>query len=135
MKIRSPSTANVWTCSLDCEAIDKPTQRIVLLARKKDLPAGFSYASLRQYHIANEALLTTVHNLNVLSDFRMTLSGGRIALGLLKGLESWAKAAKADELLFHVTSGVDLERAHKFAKRADFSLIGGSYAKSTAAGC
>jgi hypothetical protein len=36
----------------------------------------------------------------------------------------------AHEVLFHVTSGVDLARSHKLAKRMGFELIGGSYGKN-----
>lgn len=57
------------------------------------------------------------------------LGGGKAALGLLMGVETWSKARGAREVLLHVTSGVDLARTHKLAKRAGFQLIGGSYAK------
>jgi hypothetical protein len=36
----------------------------------------------------------------------------------------------AHEVLFHVTSGVDLARSHKLAKRMGFELIGGNYGKN-----
>ena len=72
-------------------------------------------------------LITTINNMNVKRSVRRSLSGGKVAIGLMNGVKSWSKARGAQEVLFHVTSGVDLARAHKFAKHAGFQFIGGSY--------
>jgi len=58
------------------------------------------------------------------------LSGGRVALSLLRGVTSWSKARGAKEILFHVTSGVQMKATHSLAKRMGFEVIGGSYAKA-----
>ena len=101
-----------------------------LLCWDKDKPVGFVYCSVGEYHIGTGTLVTTIHNLNVLKDVRHSLKGGRVALGLLNGVASWSKARNSAEILFHVTSDVELGRTHKFIKRLGYRFIGGSYAKS-----
>ncbi|WP_321362569.1 hypothetical protein [uncultured Celeribacter sp.] len=102
----------------------------ILLAYKSERLVGIAYCSVGEYHIGTGALLTTIHNLNVAKDIRDRLNGGRVALGLFKGVETWSQARGAKEVLFHVTSGVDLGRAHKLAKRMGYQFIGGSYGKA-----
>ena len=97
------------------------------LATKGDTPLGMLYCSTGEYHIGTDILLTIIHNISVRRDVRECLSGGRVALGLLSGAKSWSKARGAKEILLHVTSGVDLARSHKFAKRMGFQFVGGSY--------
>lgn len=111
-------------------AMADPKRRAVMLARRGNDPVGFAYCSAGEYHIGKGALITTIHNINVSRHVRASLSGGRVALGLFKGVETWSKARSAREVLFHVTSDVDLARSHKFAKRMGFQFIGGSYAKA-----
>lgn len=108
-------------------AIGDPKQHGIFLATKDDTPLGMLYCSTGEYHIGTDVLLTTIHNINVRRDVRETLSGGRVALGLISGARSWSKARGAEEVLLHVTSGVDLAGSHKFAKRMGFEFVGGSY--------
>jgi len=108
----------------------KDTKRhAVMLASRGEVPVGFAYCSVGEYHIGEGVLLTTIHNMNVSRSIRSSLSGGRVALGLFKGIETWSKARGAQEILFHVTSDVSLARSHKLAKRIGYKFIGGSYAK------
>lgn len=111
-------------------AFENPTRYGVMLAIKNEKPVGFAYSSVGEYHIGKGVLLTTIHNMNVSMHVRSKLSGGRIALGLFKGVETWSQARGAKEVLFHVTSDIQLARAHKLAKRMGFKFIGGSYVKS-----
>ncbi|AUQ76669.1 hypothetical protein PhaeoP71_03848 (plasmid) [Phaeobacter piscinae] len=46
---------------------------------------------------------------------------------LVQGLHRWAKTQNAREVSLHVTSGVDLPRAHKLAIRLGYELTGGNY--------
>lgn len=110
-------------------ALADPKRHAVMLCWDDGKPVGFVYCSIGEYHIGAGTLLTTVHNINVLKEVRHTLKGGRAALGLLKGVDSWSRARNASEILFHVTSEVDLGRTHKFIKRLGYRFIGGSYAK------
>ena len=110
-------------------ALKDPKRNAVMLAHKGKTPVGFAYCSVGEYHIGEGALITTIHNMNVSRSVRAGLSGGRVALGLFKGIETWSAARGAKEVLFHVTSDVDLARAHKLAKRIGYKFIGGSYVK------
>jgi hypothetical protein len=56
---------------------------------------------------------------------RPRLSGGTIALGLMRGVMTWPKSRGAQEVLFHVTSGVEVAHSHKLARRLGFALVGG----------
>ncbi|PRY94225.1 hypothetical protein [Donghicola tyrosinivorans] len=102
----------------------------VLLCRDATQLVGMVYCSIGEYHIGAATLLTTIHNMNVRPDVRHKLRGGYAALGLLRGVESWSQARNASEILFHVTSDVELQRTHSFIKKRGYRFIGGSYAKS-----
>ncbi|MDX8355529.1 hypothetical protein [Cognatiyoonia sp. IB215182] len=110
-------------------AISDPKQHAVMVCWDADRPVGFVFCSVGEYHIGAGTLVTTIHNLNVLKDVRHSLKGGRVAIGLLNGVTSWSRARSAAEVLFHVTSDVELGRTHKFIKRLGYRFIGGSYAK------
>jgi len=116
---------------LAAAAFKKQDRQAVMLAFKSDLPVGIAYCSIGEYHIGSGLLLTTIHNINVTRSVRETLSGGKVALGLFRGIETWSKARGASEILLHVTSGVHTDRAHKLAKRLGYKFIGGSYAKTS----
>lgn len=110
-------------------ALERDKHQGILLAYQNDALVGAAFCSIGEYHIGTDALLTTIHVISVARSVRNKLNGGRVALGLFKGVETWARARGAQEVLFHVTSGVDLGRSHKLAKRMGFKFIGGSYAK------
>ena len=111
-------------------AISDPKRHAAMMAWDGGKPVGFAYGSIGEYHIGTGTLVTTIHNINVLSEVRHSLRGGRVALGLFRGIETWSKARSSKEILFHVTSDVDLSRTHKFIKRLGYRFIGGSYARS-----
>lgn len=102
----------------------------ILLCRDEAKLVGMLYCSIGEYHIGMGSLITTIHNLNVRPEMRHKLRGGYVAVGLLRGVETWAQARKSSEVLFHVTSGVELQRTHSFIKKRGYHFIGGSYAKS-----
>lgn len=116
--------------AIAARAIAKPDRHGAMICRAKGKPIGFAYCSIGEYHIGTGTLVTTIHNLNVLKPVRHSLRGGRVALGLLKGVDSWSRARSASEILFHVTSDVELGRTHKFIKRLGYRFIGGSYARA-----
>lgn len=99
-----------------------------MLAKRGSAVVGFAYCSVGEYHIGLDRVIATIHNLNVRKEYRAKLGGGRIALGLFQGIKTWATAKGAAEVLFHVTSDVQLAQAHKLAKRLGYRFIGGSYA-------
>ena len=101
----------------------------IMLCTDQGHPVGAAHCSIGEYHIGEGTLVTTIHNINVLAEKRHSLAGGKVALGLLRGIETWSKARNSKEIFFHVTSDVDLARTHKFIKRLGYQFIGGSYAK------
>jgi hypothetical protein len=111
------------------KAPEDEKRHAIMVAQRGDDLVGAASCSVGEFHIGTGVLLTTIHNINVKRKERATLSGGRAALGLFKGIETWSKARGAKEILFHVTSGVDLARIHKLAKRMGYQFVGGSYAK------
>ena len=101
-----------------------------MIAEKHGQAVGFVYCSVGEYHIGADVLLTTIHNMNVFRTVRSSLSGGKIALGLFRGGKTWSQARKAKEILFRVTSDVNLAQAHRLAKRIGCKFVGGSYVKA-----
>ncbi len=101
----------------------------VLVASLECKPVGFCYCTLGGLAIGEGAFLTTVSLFFIPIHIRQTLLGGRIANGLLAGLESWTVARSGREILFHVNFGGASERTHRFLKRRGFATVGGSYVK------
>ena len=112
-------------------AFDDSKRHAVILAERAGRPVGFVYCSVGEFYIGSNALLTTIHNLNVSKSIRSNLSGGRAALRLFRGVELWSEARGAKRILFHVTSNVNLAQTHKLAKKVGYRFIGGSYEKSS----
>ncbi len=121
-------------CKLAEAAISDQTRHGILLALKGSEPVGFCYCSVGEYFVGLDSLLTTVHVIWVAPAVRAGLGGGRVALGLMRGIETWSQARGTAEILLHVTSSVDLARSHKLAKRLRYEFVGGNYAKKIAKG-
>ncbi|MFQ1700786.1 hypothetical protein ACJ5NV_09330 [Loktanella agnita] len=111
-------------------AFKDDAKHAVMLAERDGHFVGIAYCSVGEYHLGTDVLLTTIQNINVSKSVRASLSGGKIALGLFRGIETWSQARGSKEILFHVTSAIGLPQSHKLAKRLGFEFIGGSYAKS-----
>lgn len=110
-------------------ALSDPNRYAVMMAWKKGKPVGAVHCSVGEYQIGVGTLITTIHNIFVLKEIRQNLKGGRVALGLLQGVNTWSQARSSTEILIHVTSGIDMGRTHKLIKRLGYRFIGGSYAK------
>lgn len=111
-------------------AINDTKRHGLFIAEQNRQTVGSAYCSIGEYHIGEGKLIATIQNINVSQSVRNSLAGGRAAIGLFNGVQSWAKARGACELLLHVTSGIDLARTHKLAKHLGYNTIGASYAKS-----
>ncbi|MFV1528507.1 MULTISPECIES: GNAT family N-acetyltransferase [unclassified Phaeobacter] len=103
--------------------------QIVLLALKGEVPVGLAACTVGEFHIGTDVRIASINTIAVSRRVRSSLGGGRIALALIQGLHRWAKAQNAREVSLHITSGVDLPRAHKLAVRLGYELTGGSYAR------
>jgi hypothetical protein len=111
------------------KGLKDPAHQGGFLALKNGQAIGFAYCVIGEWAFATGALLTTIHALYVRRDVRESLSGGRAAVGLLTGVATWSKARGARDISFHVTSGVDLTRTHKFIKSMGFDFVGGNYVR------
>ena len=107
-----------------------PKQEAILMCWDGERALGAVYCSAGEYHIGRGAIVTTFHSIFVLPEIRGTLLSGRVALRLMKGVESWSKARSAQEILFHATADIEVAKVHKLIKRVGYRFIGGSYAKS-----
>ena len=72
--------------------------------------------------------MVTVYALYVSKAIRATTLGGRVTIKLLRILNDWAKAQKAEEVHVHVTSGVEPERTDRLLRRLGYRTYGGNYA-------
>lgn len=108
-----------------------PAHQAIMLCWEHGEAVGALHCSAGEYNIGKGVIVSTFHSLFVLPRIRRTLLSGRVTLGLMRGVEKWSQARGAKEVLFHATSGIDLERTHRFVKRLGYNFIGGSYAKSS----
>lgn len=106
-----------------------PKSQGLLVAYIRGKPFGLVYCNAGELALGEGHIITTVIMFFVDKSIRHTLLGGKTALALLVGLESWSKARNAKEVLFHANFGSVSERVHKFLKRRGFETVGGSYAK------
>lgn len=72
--------------------------------------------------------MVTVYALYVSKIVRATTLGGRSTIKLLRILNDWAKAQKAEEVHVHVMSGVEPERTDPLLRRPGYRTYGGNYA-------
>lgn len=101
----------------------------VLAAYQNDNPVGFAQCNIGEPLVATGMLVTTVQIMFVCAALRVTLLGGKVANGLINGVQSWSKARDGTEVMIHLTSGVKSAQTHKLLKRRGFETIGGSYAR------
>lgn len=113
---------------LFAKAIATPDRFALMMAEWHHNPVGFLFCSAGDYIVGEGDLIVTVMSFYVDHERRSSLLGGRIALGLLRGVLRWAHNRNAREVLFHVTTGVDLGRTHQFLQKAGGRFIGGNYA-------
>ena len=111
-------------------ALADPVHQGIMLARRGEVPAGALHCSAGEYLVGTGAILATVHTIYVSASLRTGLGGGRVALGLLNGARTWAKARGAVELSVSVASGSGIERTDKLMRRLGFTPTGGNYARS-----
>lgn len=74
-------------------------------------------------HIFSDQLTASVMHIDVVPEARMGGYGPR----LLRGFEKWARNRDAVEITFGVNSGVDTEAVDRFARRMNYSHVGGNY--------
>lgn len=88
---------------------------------------GFAYCMAGGYYIGEGAKVVTVNTIYVDKPIRNTLLGGRVAVKLIRGIETWARDRKAQYILYHVTSGAGIASADKFFRKMGMTTLGGNY--------
>lgn len=111
------------------KVLNDSKRHAIFLAHRQKKPVGMAYLSVGEYHIGTGILITTVHNINVIRSVRSSLSGGKVFLGLMRGVETWAQARGSSEIFLHFTSGEEPELAKRLMNRIGYAQIGGSFSK------
>ncbi|WP_436397732.1 hypothetical protein [Roseobacter sp. S98] len=88
---------------------------------------GCCYCSIGGYFIGDGARIVSVNTICVEPDISGRLLGGKVALRLAKGVESWARSQEATHILYHVTSGIEVVRADRFFRKVGMKQLGGNY--------
>lgn len=107
-----------------------PDQYGLLIAMYGDEPVGFIYCVFGEGIISDDSAITTVYFYYVKKEYRVSFLGGKISVNLMKGLVKWAKQKGAKEIMVHVTSGIEIQRANQFMGKMGFKTLGANYALS-----
>lgn len=108
-------------------AFEYPDWHALVLAEIDDEPIGFIFCSLSEFLVGTDALLTSVMAFYVGQRHRSTMIGGKAAIRLLSTVIEWSKIRGSQEVMIHVTSGIDIQRTDRFLRRANFKVIGANY--------
>lgn len=107
--------------------LNASAQYIGLVVTLGERVLGSCYCSLGGYFIGEGGRIVSVTTFNIDPGCGEGLLGGKVALRLAKGIETWARAQGATHILYHVTAGVDTARADRFFRRIGMKQIGGKY--------
>ena len=87
-------------------AISAPDKMIILIAEKVSKTdrqiLGFAMGGISGYIGVVGLKLCNIQFLHILPEFRKTYIGGKAMIGLLRGIEQWAKAQGAKEISFDI---------------------------------
>ncbi|WP_299969230.1 hypothetical protein [uncultured Roseobacter sp.] len=109
-------------------AIDRNSRQHLGLAVSLDERVlGCCYCSIGAYFIGDGGRIVSVNTICVDPDVSKRLLGGKVALRLAKGIETWAEAQQATHILYHVTAGIDGRRADRFFRQIGIVAVGGNY--------
>ena len=109
------------------KSIEQPGRFLTLKAELNGKVVGFLYCHLGEYFIAEGDLLANVNVLFVDPSVRQGLTGGRVALLLIKAVSRWAQKQGARFLLFYVTSGVSVSNSDRLFRKLGMKTLGGNY--------
>ncbi|WP_424948116.1 N-acetyltransferase family protein [Candidatus Spongiihabitans sp.] len=115
-----------WTNYLQENVLGKPDRFGFIIAEWQEKPVGFLGCTANRFLYCEE-IISSCMSFYVLSVYRKTLLGGRIAVKLLDAYRCWATNRRAVEIQFHVTSGIGIVGTDSFLRRAGFRQVGGNY--------
>ncbi|WP_282053260.1 hypothetical protein [Phaeobacter inhibens] len=113
------------------KSLSKKESSAIMLAGRRGMVEGAAYCEVGEYIIGSKILLTTIHGIFVSNRLRKSLAGGRVALSLFKGIETWSTSRKSSAIWLHDTFGIDEGRTHKLVRKIGFSTAGATYFKNT----
>jgi len=97
----------------------KNPNAVAFLALENNQIVGFISGIVHEYFFSNRKRVSDL-GFFVLPEYR----GSRVALKLVKLIESWAIEKKADELHLGQTTGLDIDKTKKFYERLGFKTVG-----------
>jgi len=97
----------------------KNPNAVAFLALENNQIVGFISGIVHEYFFSNRKRVSDL-GFFVLPEYR----GSRVALKLVKLLESWAIEKKAEELHLGQTTGLDIDKTKKFYERLGFKTVG-----------
>lgn len=109
------------------KAINSPSDTLSLYVQHNGRTVGLLNAGVGEYYLGEGGRMVTVYGLYVSRAARASALGGRVTIKLIRILNDWAKAQKAEEVHVHVTSGVDPERTDRLLRRLGYKTYGGNY--------
>ena len=107
--------------------LDDPVRFGFLIARNRERPLGMLTCFAQKLHFS-DVMGVSCLSFYVLSEYRRTLLGGRVAMALLQAGRRWAMNRRAVEFQVHVTSGIQIVRTDRAMRRLGFRQVGGNYA-------
>jgi GNAT superfamily N-acetyltransferase len=107
--------------------IDDPENFLSLAAKLDGKLVGFAYCYVGGYFIGSEATVVTVNTICVDKSVRSGILGGKVAVKLVKAIETWAKSRGAHLILYHVTSGRGVSGIDRFFRKMGMTTLGGNY--------
>ncbi|MEP2676520.1 MULTISPECIES: hypothetical protein [Roseobacteraceae] len=102
-------------------------QHLGLVVMLGDRVLGSYYCSLGGYFIGDGGRIVSVTTFNIDLGCATGMLGGKVALRLAKGIETWAQASAATHVLYYVTAGVEIMRADRFFRKIGMKQLGGNY--------
>lgn len=97
----------------------KNPNAVAFLALENNQIVGFISGIVHEYFFSNRKRVSDL-GFFVLPEYR----GSRVALKLVKLLESWAIEKKAEELHLGQTTGLDIDKTKRFYERLGFKTVG-----------
>lgn len=110
------------------QTIENPETHLGLKVSLGNRILGFSFCSIGSYFIGDGARIVTVTTICIDKETRSSILGGKVALRLVRGIELWSRQRKADAILYHVTSGVDVANIDRVFRKLGMITLGGNYA-------
>jgi len=109
------------------KTLQKQQQHLGLVVSLEDRVLGCAYCSIGEYFIGDGGRIVSVQTICVDPEVSDGLLGGKVALRLAKGIETWAQACAATHLLYHVTAGIEPARADRLFRKIGMKVMGGNY--------